>query len=1213
MFTVTDDLQDILQARTRDLLFVFEIYSYDYVPFPETSDFSYDPRHAVALFAGQSVSFTWGVDTITYRREVLDGPTVNKHIGKQFDTVSIRFSNVSRYMASFILNNKIQGMRLVVRVIPKSANSLAFVESSHSPFAHSIILFVGRVNKPDGFDRSSGTISATQDLGTIQAQIPPQQFQPSCPLVNVFKKPGFDCMGNEAMSAKSATYQAAKRCNGSFAQCTEYENTEFFGGTRIVQLTSSFVYRPHRGLFTRIINIVAPISIPIYNLLRRRTVVGNSIHDGTPYGSPIPVILGRWKKKLTALQFQDTGETIWFKMAACRGLIKDFLAIFNEAPNFSQPLEVVEHLGDYGDTGTQTADTVFPDASFHSKLAYITGRCIGSNVEVEDPAPDISSVVAGALVPFAYGTHAAGVGRIDNATASYDHGSEWTDNPVDHAYYMITEPMILGIDPVHMAQKSSARAAAYCTGAIKDVSNAERCLLPDTETANAGVLYKRYYSTGVIGPKAFHGTGLEFLTPAQRPGGNANREAEYEFFDPDSPPTSLDLVTFYRKRYTSNIEINEQKKAIDFLYDTLLTSFRGFLRFDNFGRIAIDCERPADHSFLRADAIPGATSIKVLDVTPWAPLDAPPGEPDPLRGKVLIGTGRLNSEVRTVSSALYSADGDAITLSASATGGLSAVANGATLSGGSTSTPSSETVTISGTPVAGDTITIIIDGYEVVWTATDDDVSASIPNLTLAEQMVFAINAEPGLKEYVEAHRGAAPGASTDVEIISKYGVLNFTPALAESHYAEISNPTTAPTLGSSAGALEAGTYQVAYAYRNANGNTQISNIASITIIANKQIDVTGISPPAGTTVDWFVSVEADSGVMLLVLNNNGAGFSINELPAVTEADVPKRNTTGEETLRVMMSFAGKSLTYADTSRANVLDGSFAWPEGGRQSTVNQVKTQYREAIRDFGNQPLIVNDSIHQEQTGQINSVDLDLSCVDNFNQASRLCNGYLAKFRDTDFFFSWASAGEALLLEVGDVVCASDDSGEWRNVPIRIEDPSYNQRFEVAFAGRLYATSVFDDEVLQTDVPLPSALTNYLAGPPDIAFNTTDFPPNGLVQSTTATAGITSIRGGAVFGASSYPQHAIVRLIKRGGVTVNEQVGILLPDSNLEAVFEFIASTDGLYTVELEVCDSHNICNTTKPTADIVIGFGSLFGLARENGFLILREQGDILEREH
>lgn len=1202
MFDVSTFLLDHLRSRSRKLIYVCELYPWDYEPFPEplSGNLSFDPRHAVKRYAGQNISFDLDGDTVTYEREVLDLSSISKHIGKKFDTATLKVSNVDRSTAAFVLNQKIQGMRLVVRMIPWSAPSGGDAASS---YGHSIIRFVGRVDKPDSFNRASGTISATQELGTIAAQIPPDVFQPLCPLTKVFKKPGFDCMGHETLDQKSATYQAAKICNGTFAQCTDYENTEFFQGLRIVQIESSFVHKSNESFFKKVLNILPGIS-------RKKTVVGNSIHDGGVYGQVIPIVLGRWLMRLLPLQFQDIGTSINFKMAACRGTIKDFLNIRNESVGFTQPLGVTKHLGEYGGVGTQTQDGVFPDASFHSKLAYITGFCNGSEMETEDAAPQISSLIAGMSVPFAFGSDASGRGRIQNVLASFDHGSEWSDNPVNLSYFIITS--FLQVPASLMAQKDSARTSIYCDGAIKDSTNAERCLLPNTETSRAGTDYRRYMSTGVIGPRNFFGVGLEFLTPSQRPGGIADREAEYGFFDPDAPPESLDVKVVYRKRYTAGITINEPKKAIDFLYDTLYPSGRLFNKWDHYGRLAIDCERPADHSYLRANVIVGATSVKVLDVFPWAPPEGLLGGPNPLRGKILIGAHKLTSEVRPVTSVNHSADGNAITLSASSTSGtMTATASGATLTGGSSSVAASGSVVIAGSCAVGDVISITVDGYVVSITATQEDVDAAIDNLTMAEQLAFAINAEPGLKEYVEASRsGSNP---TSVVITCKFGVLNFATPLEEAHFAELDDPTVAPTLAASSGALAAGAYLVAYAYRNANGNTNFSPIASITLTANQKIDVTGIALPAGAdSIDWFVSVEAGSGTMLLINNNNGSGFSINSLPESTNADPPKRNTTGEEVMRVMMSFAGKALTYADTTRANVLDGSFEWPEAGKQSTINQVKTKYREAIRDFAEQPLIVNDDRHQEQTNQTNTAEIDLSAVDNFNQASRLCNGYLAKLRDGDFFFKHGSAGEALLLEIGDKICLSDDSGEWRNVPVTIEEITYNPRFEANFLSRLYSTSMFDDAVLQTEVPLPSALVNFKAPPEAPEFNEVDFPPDGLTQTLDGSLGLTSIRGGAIVVDSIYAQKVNVRLTKRGGVTVDESIASgLVPNDDGEVVFELLASTDGLYMIEIQAQNQWG--QSEWVAASIVVGFGTLFGIAKQGGILIAKQGGTLMEQQH
>lgn len=1183
MQTAQSHLLAHLRLRSRDCIVLYELYRHDA---PVDVLFGYNPNDAIELFAGET--FTTGfVSSITYRREVIQGPTIQKHQGKQLNSVSIVFSNVSRYMSNFVLNNQVEGMRLVVRLVSRSVTPVV-AGLTYPPY---LILFVGKCNKPDGFDRGRGTISAYTDIGSIEARVPPRSFEVRCPLT--FK--GEECLGSEALSAKTTAYQQAVKCNKAFGgNCTDYTNTEFYQGTRVIQISSSFVHKSNQSFFGKLGHILT------FGLLfgRSKTTVGNSIHDGTPYGEPIPIILGRWYKKLIPLQYQDVGTSIDFKMAASRGPIFDFFNIRNETPNFLQPTNIVKHKGEYGGVGAQTQDTVFPDQSFHSRLAYITGKCAGSEIIEEDPAPEISSVVAGSVILVANDIDHNGTGKLSVGTGTTSF-SDWTDNPVDQARFILTDPAILNNDPDRINYLESACTAAYCTGVIRDDSNAERCLLPNTETSRAGVEYKRYYSTGLIVPDSY-----DILTRFQIPAGVPNLEVEYEFFDPSSPPTGLTVQSVYRKRFTSNIELTEPRKAIDFLYDTLLPSFRGFIRWDAFGRMVIDNERPADSTQLRAAAVVTNTTIQVQDVMPWKSI---PGISNLLRGKVLISTHLANSEVRSVSSAAYTSAGNSITLAASASGGPTATPSGATLTGGSSSVQASGTVQLGGSFPAGSQITVTIDGVDCVldllagWDALGRSAAGGVS---------AAINGNPIVNKYVEAHAGG----SNDITITAKLGVLTLSSALAENHYVVLVDPTVAPTLASSAGSLAAGTYLVGYTYRNQNGPTLISPLKPITITASKQIDVSTVSLPSGaTSIDWFISRSANSTDLGFVANNNGSAFSINSLPATDAEGIPKYNTSGAEIIRVMGSYAGKALTYADTTRANILDGTFNWPGGTRQSPINQIKGKYREAIRDFAEQPIVVNDEKHQEETRKVNTLDLDMNVIDNYNQAARLCNGYLNKYRTGDKFYSWKSAGEAILHDEGDVVCVSDDSGPFRNVPVRLEDVSIDNRLEIGLAGRIYSTNQYDDTAAdRIDTPLVSGLPNF-DSPPDITFNTIDFPPNGLVQSTDGTAGITSIRGGAIFGDSIYSQYATVRLIKRGGVTVNETIGVITPDTSMEAVFEFIASVDGLYTVELEVCNVRNQCNTTKPTASIIIGFGSLFGIARENGSLLLREETGILEREH
>lgn len=1377
MQDVGAQLDAVLDARDRDLIAVYEIYASDY-----NSSGGFDPRNAERTFA--HISYTLPFGPVVYKRQALERPSVEKTIKKQMNTVSIRFSNVdedesgSRYMAQYVLTNVVEGKKLAVRIISRSVATA--IGNNASILSNSLVIFAGRCEKPDGFNRSVGTISAKQDFGTIEAVIPARRFEKICPLE--FK--ATECLGTELLSEKSATYQAAAKCNFSFGQCSEYENTEFFQGTRIVQITSSFVHKSNEGFFKKILNILPGIS-------RKKTTVNNSTHDGSPYGNAIPVILGRWYKELIPLQFQDIGTSINFKMAACRGKIHDFINVRNESPAFTDVLGLTKHLGEFGGEGSQTADTVFPDQSFHSRLAYVTGFCNGSDIETEDPAPKITSVIAG-IVPdqmyfdvdrdgtgkLAAGTggvagpgssssagtpaadfdtaiadrnpvsyykleDAAGptltdssgngvdglydalatfledgpietdatsfgvggrVGKIDALVGSamdltetltingfaynggglntlvcrnglsgvsgsnflmangdsaltldgvtyglvggttvgqyhmytlvrlgaeawlyvdgcvsdyrndlppnepldfsqhkgrttrqywtigyagpsgghvgevwegiksshvsfYDTawtaedvanvwasavlspigcpGADWTDNPVDHVRFLLTEPSALNFPSDQVNDVLSSYTAAWNCGAIKDDTNAERGLLPTSEVSRAGIDYRRYLSTGLLGPRSFETTRTQI--PAGVPGRTlinngliGDAIGEYEFFDADAPPASLDVLIAHRKRATCNIELTSEAKVIDVIHDRIFPTFGGFFRWDQRGRVIVDSERPADWTKLRVDSEVGADQLIVNDVLPWKSIL---GSPYLLEGKIHVdlsitytyasaderttATGftsgdigkyarqkdnfslwrltatdpvweeitELTSEVRSVTLAEYSDLGDAITLDASATGGPTATPSGATLTGGSSSVQSSATVTITGSLSNGAQITITIDGFDCVL-----DLVTGEGSDTIGHRMACVINAEPGINEYVEAH-----AVDNVITIYAKIGVLTLSSELEEEHF------------------------------------------------------------------------------------------------------------IGHEITRVMGSFAGKALVYADTTRANILDGTFEWPEATRQPIINQVKSTHREAILDFAEYPIIVNDFDHQRATVKTNPHEVDLSAVDNYNQAARRDNSLLNKFRDGDRFFKLGSTGRALLMDQGDVICASDDSGPFRNVLMRIEDVSIRNGVEAFFTSRIYSRSHYGDLVPNpVDAELPSGLPNFQQPPPEIAFDEAGFPPNGLAQSTDGSIGLTTIRGGLIFGDSVYMQWAKVRLIKRGGVTVDESInGHLDRNEDNKAVFEFTASIDGLYTVAARACNQWGC--SAEVTATIAVVFGSQFALAQEDGDAILQEDEDFLEVEH
>jgi hypothetical protein len=109
---------------------------------------------------------------------------------------------------------------------------------------------------------------------------------------------------------------------------------------------------------------------------------------------------------------------------------------------------------------------------------------------------------------------------------------------------------------------------------------------------------------------------------------------------------------------------------------------------------------------------------------------------------------------------------------------------------------------------------------------------------------------------------------------------------------AALSNPTTGPTLTpSTGGSLAIGAYDVAYSYKNTYGETLASSHTTITLTSGQnRIVVTAITPPAGTTVNWYIT-DPGGSTLKLHSNNSGAGFNINSVSG-TSGTAPSSNST---------------------------------------------------------------------------------------------------------------------------------------------------------------------------------------------------------------------------------------------------------------------------------------------------------------------------------
>lgn len=1025
----------------RVLVDLYEWYLADYVPGPD----GFDPADAIETFAAQEI--TW--NGVAYRRELESRGVVNRSMGEKTNSVSLDFSNISRYMATLAQTQTIEGLLQCIRTVSPDVTD------------DSIAIFHGRNDKPGDIDKRSFPLSVRQDFGNINQEIPPRRFLAEDP---------------EGRTPSDPLYE----------------------GFRLLSTAGSFV---------------VPVTTPSTSFLGRlfgKTKTKNETRqfssvDNTPFGSVVPMQFGRVQVELVNVYFIDEGYNLGGIWVIGEGRIDD--AIVTVHSDYVQQV-AANHYGDLGGTGTN-ADTDPRIGSPLSRTAYTQRSMYGSPGDTVEDAPLVTAIVRGIRIP------------IPNSDGEYDSVA-WSDNPVNIARFILTDPRLANINEGFMEDAVNYKTALHCDEPLIDTTTSQVIPIPNVDLPQAGVGFTRMRSTGILNPRGvlYYALGDTSIVPELVDG-------PYEPFDPLNPPVAFTLQDLLRKRYTTNFPVTDTMKAVDCLYKIVNPSAKLYYRVNKRGKLEIRSEQATDHSYLRAATAVNATSITIQDVTPWKSGDL-------LIGRLLVGFNLLTSEVRNITAAVYSADGNSITLTASDTGGVVATASGANLTGGSTTVQASGTVTISGTPGAGDTVTVTINGVAVVYTLSAEDTTSTVASL-----LASWINATSRLRPYIRAEWDV--DTPTVVTIKCLYGALTLNSALLKTHAGPIVDPAVAPTVAASAGgSLPAGTWKLAYANANSIGSTALTPLASVVVTVDQKIDVSGLPAlPAGITArNFFLSDQAGStNLKFSVQRLDAANFSITAFPDGTAAVPPSFNSTGEELMRVAMSFATNSqdvypawprstavlngdthlptvlnghkytptagitgateptwptaaggtvvdggvtwteagstvLQQAGLTRANVVKDSFKWPKGSMQPSINQIKGSYRDTTNDFALTPIRVNDKPHQDAVKKIYSKEINMEAVDSLHQALRLMNAELAKCREGDWFVSLTTGANGLVLEEGDVICVSDDSGGLVNVAARIEELRIKPNHEVEITARKYSTNMFSDDVGAQTISLPSTL---------------------------------------------------------------------------------------------------------------------------------------------
>lgn len=1026
---------------------LYEVYPADHYPAPGEK---FDPANALFLFADADIVWLGR----QYREQVLSRGEISRHITAEFNGVNVTFANADRYMSGFVLNNDVEGLRLVVRYIDRQWSTT---------LADSVPMYVGRLGETDELDGEECSIPSKQDLGSIAHEIPRRKFSRDDPFGRSPNNPLFE--GIRFQVNQGVSYYSEKVDKRFLIFFTKKKSV-----LRSLQWSSQ-----------------------------------DNIHDG----ETMPYIFGRCQMELVNIVAQDEGYYVIGVYVAAGHKIWAITEVKCQTEGFSIVAQGTPHLGDPGGTGTNaTLVDRFGSVGYLSKTAYLDIAFRGSAPDVVDPAPVATAILLGeADLP-----DGAGVFNVKG----------FTDNPAYLARRVLIDPDAIGLDPSLIDDEECIKTARLCDEIIRDRTNGEVLALAAVDAAAmAAGSIRRFRSGALVNPAwwRYQRDPLSFDSPHIIPLDDPIDVGD----DFDLVPSLIAPITYYRRRFTYNAPLTNKVKAIDFLSNSLGTAARLWVSPGPDGRHRIRMERPADHTFLRPGGVAG-DRVKVWDVEPWG---------ESLKGELLVGAGSVLGEVRKVVAVHFTADGDDFDIAIDSTGPTVSVTP---FAGGDDDTQSSAVITIelgAWEVSEGVQVVVTIDGVEVAYTTSNDDDAGTIPAMVAA-----AINAEPKLNWYMRAAWSEAD--QSHITVYPKIGELELDSALANAHTDLLASPTDPPVLSSiPASGLPAGDYQLAYSYQTATGETFVSPRATVTNIAGRRIRIQPIAMPLGVdSLNWYMSKGPGDTELAFLTSNNGGLFHATAVPTHLGGPEPTFNNAGEELLRVMFNF----------TKDNIRAGKFKWPLASNSSAINQVVIKYREAVEGFAEKELYVNDYQHQLQIGKVNSVEIDGSGVDSYNQALRLAYARLAKERDANFFVDWSTDEAGIPYEEGDVGCVTDDTGLTCQ-PVRIENLSISDDLDVSFHSRIYSSHLYADIVGQKRIAVSSPL-KYINQPPPPASDVV--LSEGHLVSANQTW-ISTILGTFTFGDFPAGQIAHVYILYEGEPDY-VKVDTVLPDQDSHGRFEVV-----------------------------------------------------------
>lgn len=684
----------------------------------------YTPDRAIARWATAPHVLPFEGQNYSYERRVLSRGEIRRFLDRQVNTLSLTLDNVDLAMTRFVNQYRLEGMWLQVRLVARSVAGA------------SLILFGGRVDKPDELDHRECRLTVRQDFGVDQPMLP-RRMTVLCPLRWEFK--GLACRGGVALSTKSPAYQAAAECNGSFNQCLDYVNTDNFQGIRFTPVNGTFSYQV----------VEQKRFLLFFSRKKKRTVSAtwSSVSDFQE-DSFIPEVGGLVQLEGMPVMHADSGVRVKFLHAFAGEDSDAVLAVrCRDKQYLTAPDNVSIALGAFGSSG-QPASVQFPGAGKFSGVTWVEGEVIGSDpADANDASPTITAVVRGRKYD-----HPDATGQFTLKQAS-DVG------PIQARWYLLNRGTA---KPGDLDDESFFEAMLRCAEPVIDDTGFEQAIIPQQVDGGSIQGFIAYASASGFGASTVSRIAAQMAMGRVEPGGyTALVQAYYRYVNTASLAQYISPVRKIRRRYTSNFALREDTTLGDFLYDVLLPSFNGYLIWSASGQIQVRVDGPADATYLRNAAAASATEIEVEDVTLWQRR---------IGSQILIGAHLGNSEIHQVRDWHFTAIGGAIAFSAAATGVMTVATagpDGAINSIGS--------ITLAGTATAGDQVTAVVDGITVDYTVQAGDDREGV-----AAYLALTINGHSVLRRYLRAEWNPAQGST--LRLISKSGFLTLDSPLASAH-----------------------------------------------------------------------------------------------------------------------------------------------------------------------------------------------------------------------------------------------------------------------------------------------------------------------------------------------------------------------------------------------------------------------------------------------